>query len=447
MKLFDPTLLSSVGASAAHALSKRKPQGDDASPSHYQCDSDSMALDDPWRKGFTRRRLMQGGAMVLAAPLAQQLVTTRMAFAQTPGTSTKCVVVISKRGGADGLNIVVPHGDPEYYNQRGGIAIPQGQLLKADNLFGLSPGLASLAPFWDSGQFAAVHGVAMTEPNYSHFEATREYEQASNGSGGEGWLNRTLQSLNLVGTQATPFQAAQLSGGTPYSLRGRAPSLAIEGIDDFRLTAPEPAAFSTALASLFGDAHPAAQPVRNALDALQQAAQISETEYVPAAEYPDGGYSGSLREIARIIKAGVGLRIACVDIGGWDTHSDQGTLADRVADFADPLAAFLTDLGEQINDVTVITTSEFGRRIYQSDSGGTDHGYGTCSLVLGGGVNGGQYFANNFDLSMDEDGNVAKNIDYRDLFSELIYKRLGVANLGTVFPNYQYTDRGVFNQM
>jgi uncharacterized protein (DUF1501 family) len=454
MKLFDSTMLSSVGASAIHALLKRGPIGDDASPTHYQCDcgQDEADIEDPWRRGYTRRKVMGMGAGLMAAPLATQLVTTRLAFAQTPGTAKNLVCVISFRGGCDGLNMVVPHGDAQYSDLRSRIGIPRGQLIKADGFFGLNPAFAPLGARWDAGQFAAVHAVAMDRKNKSHFDATREYEQASV-TGGSGYLNRILAAKGLTGTASTAFQAAQISGETPFSFRGEAPTLTINRLEDFRLNASEPAAFSTAVSSMFSKGHPADQAVVNAFNALQTAAQITASNPQPGAEYPDGGFPAALREIATIHGADVGMEIAACELGGFDTHTNQGGIGgnfeEHLTYVAQSIAAFLDDLESKgkLASTTVITTSEFGRTVNDNGDSGTDHGHGNCMLVFGGGVNGGQYYANWPGLENSEDGDLEIGYSYKDILSELFMKRSGVADLSSVFPGYSYTERGVFNQM
>ncbi len=453
---------SSVIASAGAALRRvaafqNGPQGDDASPTHYQCDCGHGETDppvDPWRRGFTRRRLLQGGGMILAAPLAQQLVTTRLAFAQTPG-ATNAIVMVNCRGGYAGHNFMVPHGDADYYNLMGNLAVPQNQLWGADAMFGWNSALQSLEPFWNQGVLAGIQAVAQDQPNYSHFGATEEGERGSTSNVGTGHTNRLLERLGLVGTAATPFQAAQFGGRLPISLQGPAPALTLSnGVENFRLNAENSGGLSTALAALYQAARPEDTAVRTALDALQTAAQIAAEDYQPATPYPDSGFATALQEIARVIKAGVGLKVACVDIGGWDTHSGMddgsnpnGSFNNHVRDLADPIAAFATDLGDLLGSTTIVSWTEFGRRPYKNDSNGTDHGYGNAMMVLGGGVTGG-FHGTWPGLSEaareDYDGNIAKTSDYRDVIGG-VYKRIGLADPNLVFaePDYSYTELGI----
>ncbi len=461
MKPFDRTgLLSSVGASALKVLARRGPLQDDASPDHFRCDcghEEDDASDDPWRKGFTRRRLMQGGGMVLAAPLVQQLVTTRLAFAQTPaavGTTADVLVVVCLRGGIDGLNVVVPHADPQYYNRRSLIAVPRNQLLQADAMFGLNPAMAPLEPFWTSGQLGAIQAVGMNEPNYSHFDATKDYEKPR---GGKGWINALLEQQQLSGTPTTPFQGVALRSGRPYSFDGAAATATMDRIDDFRLNANEPATMQATISQLYSSTGPLDRSVQETLGALTTAATVSDAEYTPAATYGDGGFHEALRECARIIKADVGLRVANIEIGGWDTHTDMGDGGDpnsnfnqHLAELSTGLAAFAADLGPKLATTNIVTTSEFGRRPEQNDGAGTDHGYGNMMLVLGGGVNGGRVYGTwpTLEESALRDGNLASTTNYQDVLGELLRKRSGVGNVAAVLPDYVSTSElGIFKGM
>lgn len=456
MKPFERTgLLSSVGASALKALAKRGPMGDDASPEHDKCDcghEEDAAQDDPWRKGFTRRRLMQGGGMVLAAPLVQQLVTTRLAFAQTPGSANNLLVVVYLRGGIDGLNVIVPN-DTDYYGHRDSIAIPQNQLLQNDGVFGLNPALAPLEPFWTAGTMGAVQAVGMKEPNYSHFDATYDYEKPG---GGRGWINALLEEQGLAGTPTTPFQAAQILGGRPYSFDGVAPTVTFNSIEDFRLNAGEPAAMQAAIGKLYNTGGPIDKSVQETLAAVTTAAEVGAVDYVPAvaATYDDGGFYDALREVARIRKADVGLRVANIEIGGWDTHTDMGNGGDpngnfnrHLAELASGLAAFANDLGPLLATTNIITTSEFGRRPSQNDGGGTDHGFANMMLLIGGGVNGGQVHGQWPTLADDalRDDNLASTTNYQTVIGELLRKQHGLGNVAAVLPDYVSTEeRNIF---
>lgn len=428
----------------------------DVSDDHYQCDC-GQETDDPWRRGFTRRKFLRGGGAALAvAPLAAQLTTTRMAFAQTPnaaGAATNTIVVVFLRGGCDGLSFVVPHGDPGYARRRENIAVPTNLLEYNDELFGLHPGLAGpLGKYWESGQFGAVQAVAIDKPDYSHEQATIKYERAADANVGSGWANRYIEASGLSST----FQGVSFDGGLDRSLQGPAPALALRRVGDFRLRGPNPDGLSTALGALYGESeHPVAVNAQTTRSALDTAAKVAAAEYQPAAEYPGGGFANALKEVARVKKANIGLQVACVDVGGWDTHTNMdnggdpnGDMYRHVADLGAALGAFCDDLGEALNTTTIVTCSEFGRRVQQNDSGGVDHGYGNCMLAIGGGVNGGKVHGPWPTLADDalEKGNLAKGTDYRDVLGELCVKRGNLGSTEPVFPGHQYSELGVFKR-
>ncbi len=423
-----------------------------ADDDHVRCGCDDTVA-DPWRYGFTRRKLLQGGAALAVAPLARQLVTTRMAFAQEPAAATNTVVVVFLRGGADGLSFVVPHGDPDYAGLRGNLAVPRSRLGHADELFGLHPGLAGpLGKYWQSGRFGAIQGVAIEQPDYSHEQATRTYERGATADIGSGWANR----FSAAGGTASPFEAVAFGGGLPGSLQGPGSALALRSLDGFALRGPDPAALATTLGRLYDEpGHPAHQPVTATLGALATAEQVAATPYEPAVTYPEGGFAGALREVARVKKAGIGLQVACVDVGGWDTHTRMGDGGDangdmyrHIADLGAALGAFCDDLGDALSTTTIVTCSEFGRRARRNDSGGTDHGYGNAMLAIGAGVVGGRVHGRWPGLADEAlvGGNLAKAVDYRDVLAELCIKRGGVGSAQTVFPGHQYAELGVFTR-
>lgn len=428
------------------------PAPDHSSDQHAGCDCGDSAA-DPWRNGFTRRTLIRGGAMLAVAPLAQQLATAGMAFAQEPQAVTSTVVVVFLRGGADGLSFVVPHGDPDYARLRGNLTVPTALLGHADELFGLHPGLAGpLGKYWQSGQFGAVHAVAIEEPDYSHEQAMRTYERGAGADIGSGWANR----FTAEGGIASPFEAVGFGGGLPRSLEGPAPALALRALDGFALRGPDPDALTSALDRLYDEpGHPAHQPVQATLAALGTAQQVAATPYEPSVAYPPGGFADALKEVARVKKAEIGLQVACVDVGGWDTHTRMGDGDDangdmyrHVADLGAALGAFCDDLGDALATTTIVTCSEFGRRARRNDSGGTDHGYGNCMLLLGAGVVGGRVHGPWPGLADEAlvGGNLAKGVDYRDVLGELCVKRGGAGSAQAVFPGHRYTELGAFTR-
>lgn len=448
------------------ALLRRRPAGhtmdtpaapsthrvDDASPVHYQCDcgQEGEIDPDPWRKGFTRRKLIQGGGYLAAAGLGSQLVTTSMAYAQTPDAlEGNCVVVISLRGGADWLNICVPHGDDIYRQERPNIQVPTSALLAPDSMFGLNPAMQPLLELFTQGQLGIVHACGLPQPNYSHFDAMRVCEQGADSGLGSGWVNRLIEAKGLG---ATSFGTGiQFGGGKPYMLQGGMPTLSLRSLESFRLDGDQEArlALLNQLHSNVDD--PTYKPIQDTLGGLAQAADISAEPYQPAVEYPGGGFAGALRNVAQTIKAQVGMQVACVDVGGWDTHTAMGdgsnpnsNFNQHVADFAAAVAAFCRDLGELLSKVTVVTQTEFGRRINENDGNGTDHGHGQAIMCIGAGVKGG-YYADWPGLVKEQrqDDNLRATYDYRDVLSKVCVSA-GVADPSArVFPGFKPRDLGV----
>lgn len=400
----------------------------------------------PDEEGVTRRAFLKRSALVGAASgLAATGLGTRLAFAAAPYAGD-VVVVVSLRGGFDGLNAVVPIGDPDYTRWRPTVGIPQGALLPLEGIFGLHPAMQSLQPFWDDGSLGFVHAVGQTNPTRSHFEAMEEMERAAPGSSTRtGWLDRTL-GLRDPGTA---FQGVQLGGGLPASLfTGPSPELAMWSVDSFELDGAwdttERQRWSQALTSLHAGA-PAtiAKPAATTLGALATTGQLKDAGYTPenGATYPSGSLGDALRDIARLVKADVGLQVAAVDYGDWDMHADMGSvdegwMRDHLRELSRAIAAFGTDLGPHLASVTLVTLTEFGRRVEENGSGGVEHGHGQAVLMLGGGVNGGQVHGRWPGLADGDlfEGDLAGTTDYRKLLAEVLEKRCGASGLSTVFP-------------
>jgi uncharacterized protein (DUF1501 family) len=394
--------------------------------------------------------LTAAGYVGLSAPG----MSTRLAFASTPSAyEGDVLVVLSLRGGADGLSIVVPTGDPDYLMKRPTIGVPQGALLPGDGIFGLHPELKPLQPLWQSGAFGAVHAVGQMDPTRSHFEALREMERGAPGASlRSGWLDRALTQRGT----GTPFQAVNLGDALPtQQLAGPAPVLAMSSVNSFVLdiadgddatyAATELARWRRALTTMYdGASAPIAGPASAALSALRTTVGLKRGGYTPApgASYDkDSDLAMALRDLARLIKAGVGLQVAAVEFDDWDMHDDLGTLSagrlrGKLRELANALAAFTTDLGPRLADVTIVTLSEFGRRVEENGSAGVDHGHGNVSLVIGGGVNGGKVYGSwpgLADADLD-DGDLAATTDYRALLAEILTKRCGQPGISTVFP-------------
>ncbi|HEY2948590.1 MAG TPA: DUF1501 domain-containing protein [Micromonosporaceae bacterium] len=405
---------------------------------------------DRWRHGFTRRRVLAGAGAVGVASLATQLITTRVAFGD-PATTKRTLVVVFLRGGMDGLSVAVPAGDPDLAKARPTIGVPAGALLPGDDRFGLHPALAPLHAYWKAGTMAAVQAVASPDASRSHFQAQDCLERgAASVTVHTGWLDRVLTALG----PGTTFRAIAEGAALPRSLVGGESALVLEGIRDFALQGWDGVRerTMTALKALYtGLDHPLADQARVTVQALSAARRVASEEYAPAVSYPDGGFAGSLSDVARLIKAGVGLRVAALDVGGWDMHTwigrvDGGDMLNQLTQLAEALAAFAADLGPALADVNVVTMSEFGRRVAENGNAGADHGHGGLMLLLGGGLNGGRVHGSWPGLAPSalDQGDVAGANDYRDVLAELLASRLGVADSAKIFPGHRTKSLGVF---
>jgi len=397
------------------------------------------------RRGLLGRALTAGAAGALAGLVGEGL-STQVAFAAPDAAYTGDVlVVLSLRGGFDGLSAVVPHGDPDYYRARPTISVPKARLLAGDAMFGLHPALAPLLPWWRSGDLAAVHAVGQPNPSRSHFAAMEELERAAAGTSlRTGWLDRMLG----LGGATDAFNAVSLGSAlAPRVLAGPSPDLSLRSVDGFVLHGDsENSPMARTLRTLY-DGAPAvlAAPAQAADSALATAANLRAAGYPPAngAAYPATALGNAMRDVARLVKAGVGLRAACVDFGDWDMHEGLGTpvtgqqMYDHLTELSLALAAFATDLGAAgLNRVTLLTVSEFGRRVQENGSRGADHGNGNAMLVLGGNVNGGRVYGRWPGLAPARlvAGDLAGTTDYRAVIGEVLRSRCGITDVGAVFP-------------
>ena len=367
-----------------------------------------------------------------------------------PVAPRRILVCLFQRGAVDGLSMVVPHGDREYYAERRRIAIPKGDLLDLDGHFGLHPELRALEPLWRNRSLAVVHAVGSPEATRSHFDAQDYMETATPGvkSTPDGWLNRYCRHDREHAD--TPFRAVAFGPQLPRALAGTAPALAIDNLRAFGLRVPQDAArdrITRAFEELYEGAATGllASSSQEGFQAIEMLKRVKPTQYQPGngAEYPRGRFGQSLLQIAQLIKANVGLEIAFADIGGWDTHVNQGAgegqLAARLRELGRGLAAFALDLGERMRDVVVLTMSEFGRTVRENGNGGTDHGHATAMLALGGPVNGGRVLGRwpGLDPAGRFEGrDLAVTTDFRDLFGEILQRHMAASDLGAVFPGY-----------
>lgn len=398
------------------------------------------------RRSFLRNALAVAGGTVATSVFGETFRQT--AYGATADGNV--LVVLSLRGGADGLSLVVPHGDPGYARARPRIAVPTSPLLFKNSLFGLHPGFAPLSAMWKNGKVAAVHAVGLPQPNRSHFSAIEEIEDADLGSPARvGWINR-LVGLDSI---ATPLQAVSVGTGvTPTSLYGPRGTLSIEEVDDIALAgSPKPElarARRRALDQVWSSADgPLGAGARSSLVTTATLADTVATAYTPAngARYPDSDLGRCLKDTARLVKAQVGVKVVTLDYGSWDMHEHLGTLSSTggasmngmVKNLAASLAAFFTDLGATGSRVTLVTLTEFGRRLSENGSAGVDHGWANATLVMGAGVRGGYHGRwPGLDGAALNDGDLAVTTDYRSVLSEILSSRFNVTS-STVFPDFR----------
>jgi uncharacterized protein (DUF1501 family) len=412
----------------------------------------------------TRRAFLKDGALALVGTAAIPSFLTRAVMAQstTAGARRKRLVVVFQRGAADGLNIVVPHAEPSYFQMRPTIAIPQREIIDLDGFFGLHPAMVSLKPVWDQKHLAIVHAAGSPDMTRSHFDAQDFMESGTPGvkSTEDGWLNRALQAENERGPKPqTPFRAVALTEQMPRTLEGRVQVVALHNLRDFRIgAAARPA--NTSLESGFQDLYDQSSDMmlrgagRQLFDAAKMLQATDPARYVPSAgaNYPKGGFSDSMRQIAQLLKADLGVEAAFADIGGWDHHQNEGNvegqLAGRLREFSQSLAAFWADLGTQAEDVVVVTMSEFGRTARQNGTGGTDHGHANVMFVMGGPVKGGRVYGRWPGLApehLNDGRDLAVTTDFRQVLAEAAYKQIGARDLRLTFPGAGITPREFLN--
>jgi uncharacterized protein (DUF1501 family) len=372
-------------------------------------------------------------------------------------TSTgNVLVVVSLRGGIDGLGVVVPHGDADYYAARPKLALPKESLLGRDAMFGLHPQMQPLMPWWNANKMAAVHAVGLDQPNRSHFEAMELIEDAAPGSSTRsGWVNRMI-GLNdtALATEAVHINSTM----TPAMLFGAEPTLATRGLERLRIAGTESHAdrrykqlstsWSESPGALGTAARSALQISRKYSATLGGAYKEANGANYPV-DYPAKDLGSALRDTAHLIKENVGTDVVSIDFGSWDMHANYGTPAagemrEMVGGLARSLAAFMTDLGGLMEKVTIVTISEFGRRVEENGNKGLDHGWGNMMMLMGGGVKGGQYYGTWPWLAANKlvDGDLKVTTDYRQVLGEVVTRRFNRSIAG-VFPGLSYTPLGI----
>jgi uncharacterized protein (DUF1501 family) len=402
----------------------------------------------------SRRVFLKGSALAMFGVGSMPVWLSRSLYAADDSTAVrrKILVAIFQRGAVDGLNMVIPFGEPRYYALRPSIAIPKpdgtpASAIDLDGFFGLHPALAPLKPIFDARHLAIVDAVGSPDPSRSHFDAQDYMESGTPGFHGatDGWLNRALPKEPGV---PSPLRAVSLGDTLARTLRGHNDAVAVRSLNDFQVhdargAAPFESMYENSLDTML---HGTGKETFNAVKMMQS---IQKQTYVPAngASYGTGGFGKSLQQIAQLIKANVGVEVAFADIGGWDTHVNEtggqpttGQLANNLAQFGQALAAFHQDLGDRMEDVTLVTMSEFGRTVKENGDRGTDHGHANVMFVLGGDVRGGKVYGDWPGLQEEQlyDGrDLALTTDFRDVLSELVARHLGNSNLKSVFPGYE----------
>jgi uncharacterized protein (DUF1501 family) len=409
---------------------------------------------------FSRRFFMKQGGIALAG-LSTMPAFLQRAVAATPSAGKKQLVVLFQRGAADGLNVVVPFGEPNYYRLRPTIAIPPPKrgggdaAIDLDGFFGLHPALASFAPLFQKNELAIVHAAGSPDPTRSHFDAQDFMESGTPGvkATQDGWLDRALGTMPEE--NASPFRAVAMGPNLPRMLQGSTGAIAIPDLRQFKVQ-PQSAAMANVAEGGFEAMY--AQTVDHALrgtgtetfEAIDMLRKIDPAKFPPenGAAYPNSPVGQRLQQIAVMIKAKIGLEVMFLDCGGWDNHVNeggtQGQLANLLRDLSDSLAAFYRDMGDRMGDVVVVTMSEFGRTAKENGNRGTDHGHANCMFLMGGGVKGGRVYGQwpgLNDHQLNEGRDLALTTDFRSVVGEILTKHLGVKELGAVFPGFDNNPR------
>jgi uncharacterized protein (DUF1501 family) len=411
---------------------------------------------------ISRRFFIRDGSIALLSPGlafgAPSFINRALAQSAIRRGRRKILIAIFQRGAMDGLNAVVPYGDTAYYDLRKTIAVPRPvtsdplSAINLDGFFGLNPALAPFKPLYDSGQLAIVHAVGSPDSTRSHFDAQDYMEAGTPGvkSTSDGWVNRLLQSKS--DSQDSPFRAVSMGATMPRIMQGRASSLAINNLNEFTVrgsTQSGGGSSQKGFEALYEEATNASLrgTGRETFEAVNLLKKVNPAQHqpVPGVIYPRTRYGDNLRQIAQLIKSDVGLEVAFTDIGGWDTHQNQGAgqgqLALRLSEFSQGIAALYADLKDRADDVVILTMTEFGRTARENGTRGTDHGHASCLFVLGGSVKGGKVYGKWPGLKTSqlyEGRDLALTTDFRDVFSEIASRHLKATDAQKIFPGYQF---------
>src|SRR5712664_2491560 len=409
---------------------------------------------------FSRRYFLKQGGIALVGMSAMPAFLQR-ASAATAMPNKKQLVVLFQRGAADGLNIVVPFSEPNYYRLRPTIAIPQPRrggadaAIDLDGYFGLHPSLAPLEPLFRKDQLAIMHAAGSPDPTRSHFDAQDFMESGTPGvkATEDGWLNRALETIPEE--NASPFRAVAMGANLPRMLRGSAPAIALPDVKQFKVMAQNSSAGQVAEG---GFEAMYAQTVDHALrgtgtetfEAIDMLRKADPGKYQPenGADYGKNRLGQSLQQIGQLLRANIGAEVLFVDCGGWDNHVNeggaQGQLSNLLKDLGQGMAAFRQDLGDRMQNVVFVTMSEFGRTAKENGNRGTDHGHANCMFVMGGDVKGGKVYGRWPGLNegqLNEGRDLALTTDFRSVLGEILTRHIGVKELNAVFPGFDNNPR------
>ena len=399
---------------------------------------------------MNRRFFLHRGALALAGTTAIPSFLVRALSAEAAKAPRRRLVVVFQRGAADGLNIVVPHAEKNYYSLRPSIGLQQNQVIDLDGFFGLHPSLSPFKPLYDAGHLAVVHAAGSPDATRSHFDAQDYMESGTPGVNRteDGWLNRALQAEDARRhTQHTAFRAVALDADLPRTLAGRIPAIALSDVNNFTVggKGPSGSVASSAFEAIYAGSsdrifHAAGEETFDAVKMMHDA-NPSQYKPAPGVEYPAGEFGNNMRQIAQLLKANLGVKAAFTDVNGWDTHKNQGgatgQLANRLAEFAQAISAFWRDMGDEAENITLVTMSEFGRTARENGTGGTDHGHANAMFVLGGRVKGGKVYGQWPGLDNDqlnEGRDLKLTTDFRQVLAEATTHTLGPLNLKSIFP-------------
>ncbi|HXQ24871.1 MAG TPA: DUF1501 domain-containing protein [Candidatus Acidoferrales bacterium] len=400
---------------------------------------------------ISRRYFLKDGGIAMLG-MASLPSFLQRAVASTVTPSKKKMVVLFQRGAMDGLNVVVPFAEPDYYRLRPSIAIPEPRrggedgAIDLDGFFGLHPSLQPLQPLFQNGQLAIVQAVGSPDPTRSHFDAQDFMESGTPGvkATEDGWLNRALQSMPEE--QKSPFRAVAFGPYLPRTLEGSAPTVSIPDLKQFKMYGPEQTVEGGFEAMYAQTVDEAMRGVgHETFEAIDQLKKINPDSYQPGngAQYPRSRFGQSLQEIAELFKADIGLEVAFLDSGGWDHHVNeggvQGQLSNLLRDLGQGIAAFHQDMGDRMGDVVFVSMSEFGRTARENGNRGTDHGHANCMFLMGGDIKGGKVYTRWPGMNegqLHEGRDLAVTTDYRSVLGEIMTKHLGGRDLSAVFLGF-----------